>query len=50
MARVVVDTARDPTSHNLWPFEMVIAFALGLAGAVPGALIGSTFRRLLGER
>src|SRR5688572_18357240 len=24
MARVVVDAFRDPTSHNLWPFEMVI--------------------------
>ena len=23
--RIVVDTARDPTSHNLWPFELLIA-------------------------
>lgn len=23
--RLVVDTARDPTSHNLWPFEIVMA-------------------------
>jgi hypothetical protein len=45
MARVVVDTMRDPTSHNLWPFEVVIAFMVGLAGAVPGALIGSAIRR-----
>jgi hypothetical protein len=45
MARVVIDTMRDPTSHNLWPFEMVIAFMVGLAGAVPGALIGSAIRR-----
>lgn len=22
--RIVIDTARDPTSHNLWPFEIVI--------------------------
>jgi hypothetical protein len=21
--RIVVDTARDPTSHNLWPFELL---------------------------
>ena len=47
MARVVVDTMRDPTSHNLWPFEVVIAFMVGLAGAVPGALIGSAIRRWL---
>lgn len=50
MARVVVDTTRDPTSHNLWPFELVIAFLVGLTGTVPGTLIGSVFRRLLGKR
>jgi hypothetical protein len=50
MARVVVDTARDPTSHNLWPFEVVIAFMVGLAGALPGTLIGSMFRHMLGRR
>jgi len=50
MARVVVDTTRDPTSHNLWPFELVIAFLVGLAGTVPGTLIGSVFRRMLGKR
>lgn len=50
MARVVVDTTRDPTSHNLWPFELVIAFAAGLVGAVPGTLLGSVFRRMLGKR
>ena len=22
--RIVVDTARDPTSHNLWPFEILM--------------------------
>jgi peptidoglycan/LPS O-acetylase OafA/YrhL len=49
MARVVVDTTRDPTSHNLWPFELVIAFLVGLAGTVPGTLIGSVFRRMLGK-
>lgn len=29
--RIVVDTCRDPTSHNLWPFEIVIWAGLGLA-------------------
>jgi hypothetical protein len=47
---VVVDRTGDPTSHNLWPFELVIAFLVGLAGTVPGALIGSVFRRMLGKR
>jgi len=29
--RIVLDTRRDPTSHNLWPFEIVIATAVALA-------------------
>ena len=24
LTRIAVDTARDPTSHNLWPFEIVV--------------------------
>jgi hypothetical protein len=28
--RIVVDTARDPTSHNLWPFEIVMFSGLAL--------------------
>jgi hypothetical protein len=24
IGRIVVDTARDPTSHNLWPFEILM--------------------------
>jgi hypothetical protein len=28
--RIVVDTARDPTSHNLWPFEVLMAGGAGL--------------------
>lgn len=41
---------RDPTSHNLWPFEVAIAWVVGFAGAGPGALLGSGLRRLLGIR
>ena len=40
LARVVVDTMKDPTSHNLWPFEVVLAGILAVALAVPGALLG----------
>lgn len=43
-ARIVVETARDPTSHNLWPFEIVIAAALGLAVALAGAVVGGLLR------
>jgi hypothetical protein len=42
-ARVVVEAVLDPTSHNLWPFEVVIALVIGLicasVGAIPGAPI-----------
>ena len=40
MVRVVVDTMRDPTSHNLWPFELGIALALGVACAACGTMVG----------
>jgi hypothetical protein len=29
--RIIVDTQRDPTSHNLWPFEIVIWGGAGVA-------------------
>jgi hypothetical protein len=29
--RIVLDTARDPTSHNLWPVEVLMAGGAGLA-------------------
>ena len=34
--RIIVDTARDPTSHNLWPFEILIfgSVALAIIGAL----------------
>jgi hypothetical protein len=36
LLRIAVDTARDPTSHNLWPFEVlqVGALSLGLMAAM----------------
>lgn len=44
--RVVVDTARDPTSHNLWPFEVVIAGTIGLFAASIGVVLALVIRRL----
>lgn len=47
LARVIVETVLvDPTSHNLWPFELAAYGLLGFAGAVPGALLGALARRL----
>lgn len=42
--RILIDTARDPTSHNLWPFEILIfgAGALVIIGVLKMA------RRLMG--
>ena len=39
MGRVTWETNQDPTSHNLWPFEVVIAGGIGLAGALVGVLL-----------
>jgi hypothetical protein len=41
MARVIVETAQDPTSHNLWPFEVFLAWMAGLLAALAGVLLGS---------
>tara|TARA_R110002072_G_scaffold174303_3_gene329346 strand:- start:32145 stop:32441 length:297 start_codon:yes stop_codon:yes gene_type:complete len=29
--RILVDTAMDPTSHNLWPLEIILCSVFGLA-------------------
>jgi len=44
--RIVIDLARDPTSHNLWPLEIV------LAGLASTALMGILMflRWLVGKR
>jgi len=40
LARIAVDTARDPTSHNLWPFEFIIAAVIDVLCSSAGALVG----------
>jgi len=47
MARVIVETSQDPTSHNLWPFEIVIAAAVGLVVSLAGSLAGGLIAKLL---
>lgn len=41
MTRVGVEVIRDATSHNLWPFEVIIAMIVGLICASAGTLAGS---------
>lgn len=45
--RIAIDTTRDPTSHNLWPFEVLIAGAESVGAMIVLAIV-RTFRR--GER
>ena len=46
LTRIAVDTAKDPTSHNLWPFEFIIAAVVGVLCSSAGALVGSLPARL----
>jgi hypothetical protein len=45
--RIVVDTAGDPTSHNLWPFEVLIA---GFASLAVTGVLALTRRMTAGAR
>lgn len=49
LARVVVETVKDPTSHNLWPFEVVLAGLFGFGLAYAAGLMGLLLRRMLKE-
>jgi hypothetical protein len=42
LLRIIFDTFSDSTSHNLWPFELVIATVFGaIVGALGAALGGA---------
>jgi hypothetical protein len=40
LARVVYDTLADSTSHNLWPFEIILSAGPGFLAAFFGAAAG----------
>jgi hypothetical protein len=46
MARVGLETAIDPTSHNLWPFEVVIAGGTGLIAGLIGVGVARFLLRM----
>lgn len=50
LARVAVETARDPTSHNLWPLEVIIAGGIGLVAALIGVAIARLLQRAMAGR
>lgn len=47
---IVQHTARDPTSHNLWPLELAFASIAGAAVVGPGLLLGLGLRWLTTRR
>jgi hypothetical protein len=49
-ARVVYDGLRDPTSHNLWPFEVAIALGVSAPAALAGAACSWLLLRLAGRK
>jgi hypothetical protein len=49
-ARVLWDGLFDPTSHNLWPLEVVIALLVGFACAFTGAIVGGLISMLVATR
>jgi hypothetical protein len=46
-ANIVIDGRRDPTSHNLWPFELLIISLLGMAFSIAILLWHRLMRHLL---
>ena len=50
LGRVAVETTRDPTSHNLWPIEVIIAGGIGLAAAAVGVGMARVVQRAAARR
>jgi hypothetical protein len=48
LARVIIDALKDPTSHNLWPLEVIIALVIGIPVALGGSTAGAVIARLFG--
>jgi hypothetical protein len=46
---IVQHTARDPTTHNLWPLELLLATLAGAAIVVPAVMLGLALRWALGR-
>ncbi len=47
MLRITVDTAADPTSHNLFPFELALTLVFGSAVALVGCTAGKLANALV---
>jgi hypothetical protein len=49
LARVTWEVMKDPTSHNLWPFEAVIAAAIGFSCALAGGVVAVVLTKVAGR-
>jgi hypothetical protein len=46
VGRVLIDTADDPSTHSLWPFEIIIAVGISVPPVLLGIFLGWAARRL----
>ncbi|MEO8139979.1 MAG: hypothetical protein ABI742_10045 [Gemmatimonadota bacterium] len=46
LARIQIETSRDPTSHNLWPFEVIIVAGFGLMAGLLGVALARLLQRV----
>ena len=46
VGRVLIDTADDPTTHSLWPFEIAVAVGISIPPVLLGIFIGWAARRI----
>lgn len=49
IGRVIIDSASQPTSHNLWPLELVIAAVMSIPFVGIGAAFAWGARRLMAQ-
>ncbi len=45
--RIIIDTVRDSSTHNLFPFEIAIAVIVGFSIAGFGATLGTLARKII---
>lgn len=45
--RAFVEALGDPTSHNLWPLEVIISLSVGAVVVLPGAIVGALIARVI---
>jgi hypothetical protein len=49
IADIAYDVSLDPTSHNLFPLELMMTGVISIAGAAIGLAVGSAFRLKAGS-